>query len=238
MLVSTWAEVQDVEAELKVLGVDCDVPIRRDGGWMGHPHVRAFVALARAVAAQQVGQIDLSVILRSADRVQALYEQAYDLGRPLIEVVEPSIVLPAAGRALASVLIPIARALGIQTETNALGAITTWIAQYPAASVDEFLGWVDEEDFTATRTPDAVSVRTIHSAKGLEWPVVILPHAVTGCIPPIWAKGDDRGEWGRVLYVGMTRARDALVVDSPRTYNETPTTPSPWLARGHADALA
>lgn len=231
VLVSTWAEVQEVEAELGAVGIDCDVPIRRDGGWMGHPHVRAFVALARAVAAQQVGQIDLLVILRSAEKVQALHEQAYDQGRPLIEVVEPSIVLREAGRALASTLLPLASSLGIQVGASALSPVTTWIAQYPAASVDELLGWVDEEDFTATSTPDAVTVRTIHSAKGLEWPVVILPHAVTGCIPPIWAKGDDRGEWGRALYVGMTRARDALIVDSPRTYNDTPVMESPWLCR-------
>lgn len=229
VLVATWAEVQEVEAELALVGIDCDVPLRRDGGWLSRPHVRALVALARAVSAQQVCQIDLLVILRSADKVQALYEKAYDQGRPLIEVVEPSLVSQEAGRARAGTLLPLAFDLGIQIGAKALAPAGRWIAEYPDASIDEFLAWLDDEDFATPTTPDAVTVRTIHSAKGLEWPVVILPHAVTGCIPPAWAKGEDRDEWGRALYVGMTRARDVLVVDSPRIYNDVPVQESPWL---------
>lgn len=66
---------------------------------------------------------------------------------------------------------------------------------------------VDEADETAA---DKVIVGTIHSAKGLEWPVVYLlagakelPH-----------KGEDTPEERRLFYVGVTRARDTLVLAS------------------------
>ena len=118
-----------------------------------------------------------------------------------------------------------------------------------------FSGWVDRlvdclmthppepEAALAEETLDAVHVLSIHKAKGLEFPVVVLPglhqksagldrgaevnvdwmSGVYGCsFPPTWNAGQvllwekeqirEKAEQRRVLYVGMTRARDRLIL--------------------------
>ena len=118
-----------------------------------------------------------------------------------------------------------------------------------------FSGWVDRlvdclmthppepEAALAEETLDAVRVLSIHKAKGLEFPIVVLPglhqksagldrgaevtvdwmSGVYGCkFPPTWNAGQvllwekeqirEKAEQRRVLYVGMTRARDRLIL--------------------------
>ena len=59
----------------------------------------------------------------------------------------------------------------------------------------------------------AVTLSTLHGAKGLEWPVVFLCGVSRGLIP-LEREGaqTDAAEERRLLYVGMTRARDELVM--------------------------
>ena len=62
------------------------------------------------------------------------------------------------------------------------------------------------------RSADAVVVMTLHSAKGLEFPVVFMPGMEEGLFPTIRAaeKDGDIEEERRLCYVGMTRAMDRL----------------------------
>ncbi len=62
-----------------------------------------------------------------------------------------------------------------------------------------------------------VRLSTIHQAKGLEWPVVILIWAVEGMFPSPRALGDtqDDSEERRLFYVAVTRARNQLAVFTP-----------------------
>jgi DNA helicase-2/ATP-dependent DNA helicase PcrA len=71
---------------------------------------------------------------------------------------------------------------------------------------------------------DWLVLSTIHSAKGLEWDVVYVIHAADGMIPSDMATGDDDEieEERRLLYVAMTRARDALIVSFPQRYYRRP----------------
>jgi DNA helicase-2/ATP-dependent DNA helicase PcrA len=64
---------------------------------------------------------------------------------------------------------------------------------------------------------DYVTISTIHAAKGLEWPVVHLPHLVDGALPSDMALGDPGGlaEEHRLFYVAITRARDHLYLYAP-----------------------
>lgn len=55
---------------------------------------------------------------------------------------------------------------------------------------------------------DAVDIRTIHRSKGLEWPVVLIPHCNNGYLPAQYA--DNWDEECRLLYVGITRAQRHL----------------------------
>ena len=67
---------------------------------------------------------------------------------------------------------------------------------------------VDNYDETA----DAVVMMTIHSAKGLEFPVVFLPGFEDGIFPSIQAANnpDDLEEERRLAYVAITRAKEKL----------------------------
>jgi DNA helicase-2/ATP-dependent DNA helicase PcrA len=71
---------------------------------------------------------------------------------------------------------------------------------------------------------DYLVLSTIHSAKGLEWDVVHLLHAADGMIPSDMATRDDDEieEERRLLYVALTRARDALHVTFPMRYYRRP----------------
>ena len=64
---------------------------------------------------------------------------------------------------------------------------------------------------------DYVVISTIHSAKGLEWPIVHLPHLVDGAMPSDMALRTPEGleEEHRLLYVAVTRARDDLRLYAP-----------------------
>ena len=64
---------------------------------------------------------------------------------------------------------------------------------------------------------DFVIISTIHSAKGLEWSSVHVPHVIDGVIPIDMALGSTEGlaEERRLFYVAVTRARDALHLYAP-----------------------
>lgn len=71
---------------------------------------------------------------------------------------------------------------------------------------------------------DYVILSTIHSAKGCEWDVVHVIHVTDGMIPSDMATGDAEqvDEERRLLYVAITRARDALYVHVPMRYYRRP----------------
>jgi DNA helicase-2/ATP-dependent DNA helicase PcrA len=67
---------------------------------------------------------------------------------------------------------------------------------------------------------DYLILSTIHSAKGQEWRAVFMLNVVDGCIPSDLGTGTtaELEEERRLLYVGMTRARDSLALITPQRF--------------------
>ncbi|GCA49844.1 ATP-dependent DNA helicase PcrA [Sinorhizobium sp. KGO-5] len=67
---------------------------------------------------------------------------------------------------------------------------------------------------------DYLILSTIHSAKGQEWRSVFMLNVVDGCIPSDLATGTSHEleEERRLLYVGMTRAKDSLTLMVPQRF--------------------
>jgi superfamily I DNA/RNA helicase len=81
----------------------------------------------------------------------------------------------------------------------------------------------------------AVTISTIHSAKGLEWPVVTIFNCVEGILPHQFARNStELEEERRLWYVAVTRARDTCYISfCDRTQigrNWTDATPSRFLS--------
>ena len=63
---------------------------------------------------------------------------------------------------------------------------------------------------------DKMTLSTIHQAKGMEWPVVIVPWLSAGLFPSAKAEEESRAdEERRLFYVVVTRAKDELHLFSP-----------------------
>ncbi len=59
--------------------------------------------------------------------------------------------------------------------------------------------------------PDTITLTTLHSSKGLEYKVVIMPGLEQGRLPSYAATSTEAlAEARRVFYVGMTRAKDIV----------------------------
>ena len=87
-------------------------------------------------------------------------------------------------------------------------------AAKPGATLADLVAELDERAGAQhAPTVQGVTLASLHSAKGLEWDVVFLVGVAEGMMPITYAKTDEQiEEERRLLYVGVTRARERLHV--------------------------
>lgn len=98
-------------------------------------------------------------------------------------------------------------------------------AQKTGLSVDDFLCEIERlaekgAGKKYTREQESLLITSIHRAKGLEWPLVILPGLEEGAVPFRQEKGEqeveDIEDERRLFYVAMTRAQEELCLLYPQ----------------------
>lgn len=91
-----------------------------------------------------------------------------------------------------------------------------WFAANPGSTVKDYLDWLatyDLQDELSDQQDEGLVLSTIHGAKGLEWPTVIVAGCNEGILPSKQAiAADEIEEERRLMYVAMTRAMDHLVI--------------------------
>lgn len=106
----------------------------------------------------------------------------------------------------------------VRERWESLAALVHLAQDFAAAKQGATLGdLVAELDERASAqhapTVQGVTLASLHSAKGLEWDVVFLVGVAEGMMPITYAKTDEQiEEERRLLYVGVTRAREHLLV--------------------------
>jgi len=115
----------------------------------------------------------------------------------------------------------------IENVMELLGAVRKYEERHPDSGLQGFLDEVsllsDTEGFSKSgeRNPECVSLMTLHSAKGLEFPVVFITGLEEGILPHIRSMEDeaDIEEERRLCYVGMTRAIERLYLTGAEKRN-------------------
>lgn len=94
----------------------------------------------------------------------------------------------------------------IESDQNVISAVSSLATYY--STLEEFL---EDMALDSIKKPDEsddkVVITTIHSAKGLEWPIVILIDCIDHDLP-----ADEFEEELRCWYVAMTRAKKQLII--------------------------
>ncbi|NLY09220.1 MAG: UvrD-helicase domain-containing protein [Tissierellia bacterium] len=92
--------------------------------------------------------------------------------------------------------------------------------EFPEATLYDFIGMISllsDEDKTV-EGDRKITLMTLHSAKGLEFPVVFMAGLEEGLFPSKMADNENRiEEERRLCYVGITRAEELLVLSGARS---------------------
>lgn len=96
--------------------------------------------------------------------------------------------------------------------------------------VEEYRAHMKAEQKQKEQETEGVQILTLHGAKGLEFDTVILPQLLEGMLPYKKAVLDaDMEEERRLFYVGMTRAKNLLLLSNSKTLYHKDATASRFL---------
>ncbi len=93
--------------------------------------------------------------------------------------------------------------------------VTSWMAENPNGTVGNYLDWLATYDMQeeVKEEDKKLKLMTIHAAKGLEWPTVMLIGCNEGILPSKQSiEAEDVESERRLFYVACTRAKDSLIL--------------------------
>lgn len=106
------------------------------------------------------------------------------------------------------------------------------VAHHPNATLEDYFAEIAHRT-NENHDPQAaaVTITTIHTAKGLEWEHVFIPSVVEGILPfdPVRSPGTIEEE-RRLLYVAITRAKKAVEISTTKTRLGYSNAPSRFLS--------
>ncbi len=192
VLLRTNAATEPIEVALAEAGIPYTV--RGGERFFARPEVREAVTRLRGAAAADG---------RAASDVQALEERA----AAVLAAMDFAVGAPPGGAA----------ARERWESLAALVALAADLAAHGVTSLAELVAELERRAAVAhAPTADAVTLATLHAAKGLEWDHVFICGLVEGTLPIIHADTDERvAEERRLFYVGLTRARRGLLLTWP-----------------------
>jgi DNA helicase-2/ATP-dependent DNA helicase PcrA len=186
-------------------------------------------ALTRAGLPFQKGSHDL--LARRSGVAEIMRELAVTSDEPVTGLVKAAVRALAAARGERDATV---------IDIRAAGELLAPLAGRCGSDLERFrteVGLGAETDALDPRA-DAITLLTLHGAKGLEFDVVFLAGSESGLLPLRFAGTDaDRAEERRLLFVGMTRARRRLLLSWAARRNGHATGRSPFLAAIDQEAL-
>ena len=108
------------------------------------------------------------------------------------------------------------------------GSLRRFLAASPTGTGRSFAEW-HAVDASSNTPADGVELLTFHAAKGREWRAVIVAGIEVGLVPHAGAGSAGADEEVRLLYVAITRARDAAVLTWAEQRNGRTTGRSPLI---------
>lgn len=190
---------------------------------------------------------EVTSVLKDAWNLMLAVETGVDYGIDLLptESGKPQApALPVLGLALAQAGfdpdLPPAGEGAARDRWEAQAALLSLVADLPDATALSaravLTDLADRRAQAHTLATRAVTITTLHKAKGLEWDAVVIPRMVDGSLPSSRAKTPrELDEERRLAYVGITRAREHLVMTYSQRRGSSsrnwPAEPSPFLAQ-------
>ena len=195
---------QSVELETALAELGIPIAMRGSERFFDRPEVREAVTRLRG-AARAAGSTDDGGAADTAPLLTAVGEEARAVLAHAGWTPQPP---PTAG--------------AVRERWESLAALVAFVdeiaAARPSATLPDIVAELDERAH-AQHAPaaQAVTLASLHSAKGLEWDVVFIVGVSDGLLPLSHAQTPDEvEEERRLLYVGVTRARHVLALSWAR----------------------
>ena len=119
----------------------------------------------------------------------------------------------------------------VEAERRVATALLEFLRDQPRGDGAEFRGWIATTNPFDDRSTDGVELLTFHGAKGREWHTVFLTGLEASLMPHKSATtADEKAEEARLLYVGVTRATDVLILTRAERRAGYARQPSPFIA--------